>query len=226
MLSPLLFIALTWIVCQDGLITASPRPAPKVLTRDDPTRSNGINASDIASEFVSLISLSEQCSQRLLDAGQQYNSPLEPRTMSPDRRAGEPYHVPNTQTTLIVIWGGHSTGILPALRELLYKSWTEIESIIDVAGDGIIPGDRNEYYKYQVFERGLGPEAVSIDVFGRWDPDVQERLLTYRIALDLFRGLRDLTVVPRREQKIHSVKVIHSGKFVAVAVLNFIQVHI
>ncbi|KAL8913365.1 MAG: hypothetical protein Q9171_001842 [Xanthocarpia ochracea] len=209
------------MVCLNGLITASPRPAPKVLIRDDPTTSNEINASGIASEFASLMSLSKQYSRCLIDADQQYNSLLERRTMPPDRRAGEPYHVPNTQTTLIVIWEGHSTGILPALRELLYKSRTEIESIIDVVGDGIIPGDWNEYDRFQVFERGLGPEAVSIDISGRWNRYVQERLLTYRIALDVLRGLWDLTVAPRREQKIHSVKVIHSGKLVAAAILNF-----
>ncbi|KAL8917796.1 MAG: hypothetical protein Q9172_005685 [Xanthocarpia lactea] len=210
------------MVCQNGLITASPRPAPKVLIRDDPTTSNGIDASDIASESVSLISLSEQYSRRLLDADQQYNSSLEPRTMPPDRRAGEPYHVPNTQTTLIVIWGGHSTGILPALRELLYKSRRDIESIIDVAGDGIIPGDRNEFDRFEVFERGLGREAVSIDIWGRWNPYVQERLLTYGIALDVLRGFRDLIVAPRREQMIRGVKVMHRGKLVAVAILTFI----
>ncbi|KAL8663298.1 MAG: hypothetical protein Q9168_008114 [Polycauliona sp. 1 TL-2023] len=89
----------------------------------------------------------------------------------------------------------------------------EIESIISIAGDGLIPGPGNNYEKKLHWRSSTSDddddddnrlEFLTIDIWGRWSPQVVEMQLTYQIALDTLRGLWDLIVRRRREALVAS----------------------
>ncbi|KAL8682893.1 MAG: hypothetical protein Q9224_006734 [Gallowayella concinna] len=150
---------------------------------------------------------------------------LEPRATRPIRTLlGDIYPIPNTDTTLIIEWEDRSYRhpIIPAIRQLLDHALTEVESIIDIAGSGTIPGPRNEYLLQLIFtDVPDGPVVGSLVIRGEWNPWDLRQELTYVIARDVLRGLWDLIVVPRRETELHSLYVVHQGHVVAMVILAF-----
>lgn len=119
-------------------------------------------------------------------------------------------------------WEPSHPGTLFTIRQLLSHAITEVENIIDVAGDGIVPGLRNEYLDKLRFRNGDRLQSIFLNIWGSWNPFVIQKLLTYQITLDVLRGLWDVIVVPRREQIITTgTKVMHRGKIVAVVIMSY-----
>ncbi|KAL8725451.1 MAG: hypothetical protein Q9166_007345 [cf. Caloplaca sp. 2 TL-2023] len=158
-----------------------------------------------------------------MGSDQWHRSNLEVRGSSGSRPRESPYRVPGTQTTLLVEWERDAEDVLAATRQVLGKAITEVEDIIDIAGDGIIPGDMNQYDKFLLIHRRHDNEAVHFTIRGNWHPSTPERLLTYKVTLDVLRGLWNLIVVPKRMQKLHSVRVLHGAKGIAIATLIFTE---
>ncbi|KAL8765676.1 MAG: hypothetical protein Q9209_007314 [Squamulea sp. 1 TL-2023] len=197
------------------LITARPTTDPSVYSWEDSFAQDHLSTDSTDLKFVS------SKPELSLYSDHQYNSLLTRRASQQRTRLGDRYHVPNTDTTLLMEWGPSSKGILAPVRELISHALTEVENIIDIAGDGVIPGDRNEYVKMQLFRRGAELEGVSFGIWGYWNPDRQEGSLTYKITLDVLRGLWATSVIPKREQVVRGIRVLHGGKLVAIAVMTF-----
>lgn len=137
------------------------------------------------------------------------------------RLRGE-YHVPNTETTLLFEWESSPPGTLSAIRQLLSNALMEVGNIVDVAGDGIVPGGKNEYVAQVRFRRAGRLEGVFLNVWGNWNAHEVQKLLTYQITLDVLRGLWDVIVRPRREQIVtRGAKVVHRGKVVALVIMSY-----
>lgn len=137
-------------------------------------------------------------------------------------RLREEYHVPNTETTLLFEWESSLPGTLSAIRQLLSNALSEVGNIVDVAGDGIVPGGKNEYVAELRFRRAGRLEGVFLNVWGNWNAHEVQMLLTYQITLDVLRGLWDVIVRPRREQIVtRGAKVVHRGKVVALVIMSY-----
>ncbi|KAL8798689.1 MAG: hypothetical protein Q9182_006475 [Xanthomendoza sp. 2 TL-2023] len=132
-----------------------------------------------------------------------------------------PYHVPNTDTTLIINWEDnfYPQAFVPAIRHLLGIALTDLDLVIDVAGSGIIPGPSNEYKIQRIFNPGTdAPITGILAIGGDWHSD-SARVMTYAIARDVAKGLWSLMAVSRRESALHSCFVIYRGKVIGTAVL-------
>ncbi|KAL8849070.1 MAG: hypothetical protein Q9221_005914 [Calogaya cf. arnoldii] len=134
------------------------------------------------------------------------------------------YHIPTTQTTLLLTWSPPlPTSALPALRALLSASITQVSQILSIAGDGIIPGALNQFEEKLTFTAPTQlPEYVTINIWGNWNPRTQERLLTYGVALDVVRGLWDLIVRDGRARIVEGrTMVVVRGRVVAVVFMTY-----
>ncbi|KAI4124003.1 MAG: hypothetical protein LQ338_005027 [Usnochroma carphineum] len=99
------------------------------------------------------------------------------------------YRVPNTETSLKIEFYLKDPLLHQAVRELLFRSLTEVTSILEVAGDGLVPGQK--YSKdWQWADGGWVHLAV-------WsDRDFRDQM-TYGIVKETLVGLRYYTVTRR-----------------------------
>lgn len=118
---------------------------------------------------------------------------LKPRTPS-DRDFT--YKVPGTDTTLELIVSLDIPLNLAGIREALSSALFEVNSILDVAGDGPVP--LQDYDK----EASLSGSMVSVGVFSG---DVSPEILTYGILKDVLTGLWDHMVTNRWRFRTYAI---------------------
>ncbi|KAL8650018.1 MAG: hypothetical protein Q9210_004068 [Variospora velana] len=123
------------------------------------------------------------------------------------------YHVPNTDTTLYIRRSVGPVSIpYTALRNIISSCLVEVESIIDIAHDGIIPGPRHEYRKEIYTKDGSKLEIVQMMVKSTQRFGPPENLMTYGILHDALRGLWEFLDVARRESKVGGFRIENGEK--------------
>ncbi|KAL9023521.1 MAG: hypothetical protein Q9196_007152, partial [Gyalolechia fulgens] len=108
------------------------------------------------------------------------------------------YKVPGTNTSLELIVNFDEPLPREAARDLLARSITEVNFILEIAGDGLVP--EQEYGK-EIRWKGT---KVRINVFGR---NLTRELLTYNMLKDTLNGLRDEMVTNSLTFKTYAIMV-------------------
>ncbi|KAI4178826.1 MAG: hypothetical protein L6R41_008191 [Letrouitia leprolyta] len=113
------------------------------------------------------------------------------------------YHVPNTDVTLFLDPGASYSSLTPVLRDFLSTCITEVENIIDIAGDGIIPGFRNQFTKTQTYTDGYFTTEIHLNTLSY--SYIEAHKMTYGILLATLRGLRHVLVIERLGKSLVSI---------------------
>ncbi|KAL8926575.1 MAG: hypothetical protein Q9208_002902 [Pyrenodesmia sp. 3 TL-2023] len=118
------------------------------------------------------------------------------------------YHVPRTSTTLFL-----SPFALPlpysALREITSHALVEVENILDVAGDGILPGSNHQYQKSHSITTEHGILKAQIVVDSTQLSTAAHHLMSYGILRDALQGLLDFARGDRQKSKINNFRIKH-----------------
>ena len=88
----------------------------------------------------------------------------------------------------------------------------EVESIIDVAGDGVIPGPHNEYHKVLTFEDDSATTVIELAVLSNSHSKPSDQRMTYGILHDALKGLWDVMIRVRRERSVQYFEIFRAGK--------------
>ncbi|KAL8856956.1 MAG: hypothetical protein Q9178_006451 [Gyalolechia marmorata] len=118
------------------------------------------------------------------------------------------YHVPHTSTTLFL-----SPFALPlpysALRRITYDALAEVEDILDIAGDGILPGSKHQYQKSLSITTAHGILKVKVLVDSTQLSTAAHHLMSYGILRDALQGLLDFARGDRQKSKINIFRIKH-----------------
>ncbi|KAL8897084.1 MAG: hypothetical protein Q9207_007394 [Kuettlingeria erythrocarpa] len=118
------------------------------------------------------------------------------------------FHVPHTSTTLFL-----KPLALPlpysALREITSRALTEVDAILDIAGDGILPGSKHQYKKSTLMSTAHGFLKVRVTVDSTQLSSVAHHLMTYGILREALLGLLDFARVDKQESKINNFRIQH-----------------
>ncbi|KAI4157015.1 MAG: hypothetical protein L6R39_000831 [Caloplaca ligustica] len=106
------------------------------------------------------------------------------------------YHVPNTDTTLFLVRTHYAPAPYSTLRVILSQSMTEVECIIDIAGDGPLPGPSHAYRRKYFDEHGVY-ETIELVIESSYPTGPEGDLMTYGILHDALWGLWECLIVAR-----------------------------
>ncbi len=96
-----------------------------------------------------------------------------------------------------------------ALREITSRALFEVESILDVAGDGILPGSKHQYRKSTLMSTAHGFLKVKVTVDSTQLSSVSHHLMTYGILREALLGLLDFARVDKQKSKINNFRIRH-----------------
>ncbi|KAL8924242.1 MAG: hypothetical protein Q9172_002782 [Xanthocarpia lactea] len=118
------------------------------------------------------------------------------------------YHVPHTSTTIFL---SPYPSPLPysALREITSRALAEVENILDIAGDGILPGSNHQYKKWVPITTAHGILEVQIIVDSAQLSTAAHHLMSYGVLRDALRGLLDFAREDRQKSKINIFRITH-----------------
>lgn len=133
------------------------------------------------------------------------------------------FHVPHTTTTLFL-----KPLALPlpysALREITSRALAEVESILDIAGDGILPGSNHKYQKSTLMSTSHGVLRVRVTVESTQLSSAAHHLMSYGILRETLQGLLDFARVDKQKSKINTFRINH-GDLGPVGLGYFTWVH-
>ncbi|KAL8742327.1 MAG: hypothetical protein Q9184_008273 [Pyrenodesmia sp. 2 TL-2023] len=118
------------------------------------------------------------------------------------------YHVPHTSTTLFL-----SPFALPlpysALRAITSHALVEVENIIDIAGDGILPGSKHQYQKSLSITTTHGILKVKVIVDSTQLSTAAHHLMSYGVLRDALQGLLEFARGDKQKSKINNFRIKH-----------------
>ncbi|KAL8737015.1 MAG: hypothetical protein Q9181_002102 [Wetmoreana brouardii] len=120
-----------------------------------------------------------------------------------------PFHVPGTETTLLLgLRPSADPHLRSAILHLLSRCVTNVENIIDVAGDGVIPGPYN-MYRIIMRETHVTVEFLALSNYPEGPPDQK---LTYMVLFNALKGLRTVFNRERQWLSLHYYKIQQGDK--------------
>ncbi|KAI4272699.1 MAG: hypothetical protein L6R35_006466, partial [Caloplaca aegaea] len=129
------------------------------------------------------------------------------------------HRVPNTNTVIDI---AHSDNPVPyiGLRNVISSSLFEIDSIIEVAYDGVIPGPRHEYQKEIHWKHGYEAKDFSVKMIVKTDKPPKrsgapKNLMTYGILRDALRVLWDFLIVAKGRSMVGEFRIKNEEKEIA-----------
>ncbi|KAL8702308.1 MAG: hypothetical protein Q9201_004478 [Fulgogasparrea decipioides] len=173
----------------DGFVSATPS---LVLSKGDnspyPARSTN------ASEIVDLSS---------------HNTQVKLPVLATNAGGEIPFRVPGTETTLLLsLQPSADPHLRPAILRLLSYCLTDVENIIDVAGDGVIPGPDN-MYSIILRETHVTVEFLAL---GHDPKGPTDQMLTYMVLFNALKGLWTFFYRERRWLSLDYFKINQDNK--------------
>ncbi|KAL8942137.1 MAG: hypothetical protein Q9216_001822 [Gyalolechia sp. 2 TL-2023] len=217
MLLSTVLTAFTYVACQCIVVTAR----PTVEKRELVNRNVPVTEADLAagsdtfdtSELVHGASISLEDMRLTLQRFDRLDKRVLTRPSPALNLVGSiRYHVPETDVTLFLDPGRPYPQLQYAFRVLLSKCLVEVENIIDVAGDGIIPGFRNKYQKVESFEDEHVTSDVQLQILSYHISGPEDRLMTYGVLLNTLKGLWRVMIIDALGQSMAKIMIDRTDK--------------
>lgn len=208
LLTPAL-IALTHLACQCVAVTARPTVEWDVsVTRPNPAATSTTGESVYSPSMLMPLQDQRLILRLIIRFDKRMIRPSPISTLLDTIR----YQVPNTDVTLLIDPGIPFPDLQYAFRALLSSCLVEVENIIDVAGDGIIPGFNNRYAKTGQFEDEHVTGKVQLDISSFHITGPDDRLMTYGILFNALRGLWHVMIIDGFWWSLHKIRIEREDK--------------